>query len=57
MKVSPKQYILQKRMALAAKLIREGVPPTEVALRVGYDNYSNFYRMYQKHLHAAPSGR
>lgn len=55
MKVSPKQYILRKRMALAAKLIREGVPPTEVALRVGYENYSNFYRMYQKHLQKAPS--
>lgn len=57
MKVSPKQYVLQKRMALAAKLIREGTPPTEAALRVGYENYSNFYRMYQKHLHVAPSGR
>lgn len=57
MKVSPKQYILQKRMALAAKLIREGVPPTKVALRVGYENYGNFYRMYQKHLQRAPSER
>lgn len=55
MKVTPKQYILQKRMALAAKLIREGTPPTEVAVRIGYENYSNFYRMYQKHLHKAPS--
>lgn len=57
MRVSPGQYILQKRMALAAKLIREGTPPTKAALRVGYENYSNFYRMYQKHLHSAPSGR
>ncbi len=56
MMVSPKQYILQKRMALAAKLIREGTPPTQAALRVGYENYSNFYRMYQKHLKKAPSG-
>lgn len=55
MRISPKQYILQKRMALAAKLIREGTPPTQAALRVGYDNYSNFYRMYQKHLQKAPS--
>lgn len=55
MKISPEQYILQKRMALAAKLIREGAPPTEVALRVGYDNYSNFYRMYKKHRGGAPS--
>jgi AraC-like DNA-binding protein len=50
MGISPKQYVLQKRMALAAKLIREGVPPTKVALRVGYENYSNFYRIYQKYL-------
>jgi AraC-like DNA-binding protein len=57
MRVSPRQYILQKRMALAAKLIREGTPPTKAALRVGYENYSNFYRMYQKHLHGVPSDR
>lgn len=57
MRVSPGRYILQKRMALAAKLIREGIPPTKAALRVGYENYSNFYRMYQKYLHSAPSGR
>lgn len=57
MKVSPKQYVLKKRMALAAKLIREGMTPTEAAIRVGYDNYSNFYRMYQKYLHGTPSGR
>ena len=55
MKVSPKQYVLQKRMALAAKLIREGVCPTKVALRVGYENYGNFYRMYQKQVKKAPS--
>ncbi len=54
MKTSPKQYILQKRMTLAAKLIREGIPPTKVALRVGYENYSNFYRIYQKHLKKDP---
>ena len=50
MKISPKQYILQKRMALAVKLLSEGVPPTQVALCVGYENYSNFYRLYQKYL-------
>lgn len=55
MNVSPKQYILQKRMALAAKLIRDGIPPTEAAVRVGYDNYSNFYRMYKRHVGALPS--
>lgn len=55
MGVSPGQYILQKKLALASKLIRDGVPPTEVAARVGYDNYGNFYRVYKKHLGTAPS--
>ena len=55
MKISPKQYVIKKRLALAAKLIGEGVPPTEAALRVGYENYSNFYRMHKKHLNSIPS--
>mgnify|MGYP003307143845 CR=1 FL=1 len=57
MKISPKQYILQKKLALASKLIDEGVPRTVAAMQVGYENYSNFYRMYQKHLHGVPSDR
>lgn len=49
MKISPKQYILQKKLALASKLMDEGVPRTVAAMQVGYENYSNFYRLYQKH--------
>ena len=48
MNISPKQYILQKKLALASKLIDEGVPHTVAAMRVGYENYSNFYRLYHK---------
>ena len=55
MHISPKQYILQKRMALAVKLIGDGMLPTQVAAYVGYDNYSNFYRMYKKHIQSSPS--
>ena len=55
MNISPKQYILQKKLALAAKLIRDGTPPTLAAMQVGYDNYSNFYRMYRKHLGVIPT--
>lgn len=55
MQVSPKQYILQKRMALAKSLIRSGIAPTAVAIRVGYDNYSNFYRMYKKFFEESPA--
>ncbi len=55
MKITPKQYILQKRLALAEALLQEGVPASETALRVGYDNYSNFYRIYRKHFGTPPS--
>ncbi len=55
MKISPKQYILQKKMALASKLIQEGELPTRAAIQVGYENYSDFYRMYQKHFGINPA--
>lgn len=48
MNISPKQYILQKKMALANKLIHDGTPPTAASLQIGYENYSNFYRLYSK---------
>jgi len=50
MHISPKQYILQKKLALASKLIDEGVPRTVAAIQVGYENYSNFYRLYRKNF-------
>lgn len=56
MKITPKQYILQKKLALANKLIMEGTPPTVAATRVGYENYSNFYRMYVKYYGVRPGG-
>ena len=52
MNISPKQYILQKKLALADKMIRSGMSYVSAAKRVGYDNYSNFYRMYRKHFAA-----
>ena len=57
MGITPKQYILQKKLALAHKLIDEGTAPTLAAMQVGYENYSNFYRMYRKLFQASPSGR
>lgn len=55
MGISPKQYILRKKLAAARKLIGEGVPPTSAAARVGYVNYSSFYRMYMKQYGTAPA--
>ncbi len=57
MGVSPKQYILQKKLALADKLIRDGTPPTLAAMQVGFENYSSFYRVYRKRFGEAPTKR
>ena len=57
MKISPKQYILQKKLAYATQLINSGTPPTVAAIRIGYDNYSNFYKVYKKHYGVSPTSR
>ena len=49
------EFILQKKLALANKLIDEGVPRTVAAMQIGYENYSNFYRLYLKHYGTASS--
>lgn len=54
MKIPPKQYIIKKRLALANRLIKDGIPPTEAAMRIGYDNYSDFYRLYKKLYQETP---
>lgn len=43
-----------ENLALASKLIDEGVPHTVAAMQVGYDNYSNFCRLYHKHFGKRP---
>ena len=55
MKISPKQYVLQKKLSYAARLISEGVAATEAARRVGYDNYANFYKLHKKLFGTAPT--
>ncbi len=57
MKISVKQYVLQKKLSFAAKLISEGVPAALAAERIGYENYANFYKMYKQLFGRAPSAR
>lgn len=54
MKIAPKQYVLQKKMALANQMINDGTSPTKAAGRLGYENYSSFYRMYVKLYGTSP---
>lgn len=48
MQISPKQYVIKKKMAYATMLIEKGIPLTQAARAIGYENYSNFYRMYKR---------
>ena len=57
MKISVKQYILQKKISAAAKLIADGMSASLASERVGYENYANFYKMYKKIFGESPSGR
>jgi len=48
------QYITQKRMILAKRLIDDKVKPSIVSSKVGYQDYSTFYRNYMKTFGIAP---
>ncbi len=41
------EYLINKRILLAKDLISQGVPLGEVSERVGFTNYSNFYRAFK----------
>ena len=48
------QYIIEKRLAQAKKLLRMGKPPIDVCFLCGFNNYSNFSRTFSKHLKLSP---
>ena len=48
LRISLKQYILQKKMIYAETLLRQGVSPGEVARACGYRNYASFYKVFVK---------
>ncbi len=49
-------YLTTKRIVLAGRLLEEGMPATQVAYRVGFGDYSSFYRAYRKQTGHAPRG-
>ena len=54
LKISPKQYINQKKILYAQSLILSGVPILEVSERCNYTNYTTFYRQYKSFLNHKP---
>lgn len=48
-------YLNTKRVALAQQLLDKGVPPTEVCYRVGFSDYSVFYRAFRRQNGYSPS--
>lgn len=55
MHITPKKYILSKRMMLAKTLIRGGEKPADVYPKCGFQNYTTFFRCYKKFFGYCPS--
>ena len=53
--MSPKQYIISKRLAKARKMIRRGERPTAVSAECGFGDYTTFFRNYKKYFGYSPS--
>jgi AraC-like DNA-binding protein len=54
MKIGVKSYIVQKKMLLAKELLQNGKKPYEVAVELGYNDYTTFYKNFRKYYHAPP---
>ena len=53
--ISPKKYIISRRLTLAQHAIQTGEKPTVACNNCGFSDYSSFYREYKKHFGIAPS--
>lgn len=55
MGMTMQDYIIMRRIYLFNYLIENNNSLEETAYRVGFKNYSNFYRLYEKYMQIAPS--
>ena len=55
MKTSIMQYVRTKKILAAHKMIENGDKPYQVAKKLGFDDYSTFYRSYLSIIGYAPS--
>lgn len=49
------QYVIQRRLIEAKKLIAASVPLSETARRTGFGDYAEFYRLFKKEFDISPS--
>ena len=49
MNISVKQYVIKKKLAMFDILLRSGMSPTDATAKLGYEHYSDFYRIRKKH--------
>ena len=54
MQISLYQYILKRRLVAARQQILSGVPATNVAIDLGFSDYSGFYKQYKKLFGVTP---
>ena len=47
-------FVTQRRMEMAQKLIRAGVPLEQVGKEVGYRDHSTFYRAFRRQFDLSP---
>jgi AraC-like DNA-binding protein len=52
-----KAYINKKRATEAKRLIESGILPTAVCTKLGFDNYTTFYRVYKSHFGVSPNNK
>lgn len=52
--VSPYDYLIVRRLYNCNNLIRSNYTVKEACFMVGFNNYSNFYRLYKKHFKITP---
>ena len=55
LRISPKKYILMKRLDMARKAIRSGKRPIDIYADCGFSDYSTFYRDYKNIFGYCPS--